>query len=152
MWVDDAVTWCSVGNRLRLRRHVVLHGRWRNDLLCCCGSSTSKNLNTIINMVSNIINYELNKKKTYLRPKRRETHRLGPFPPSHLPFFSISCNSSFRTYTYNEMSVTIKEYTRIFKKDIPKAQMTQNASFGPVFVVTSCAAIVVVLITYKNIS
>ena len=98
------------------------------DATTYIGSSNSKNLNTIINVVSNIINYELNKKKTYLRPKRRETHRLGPFTPSHLPFFSIS---SFRTYTYNEMSVTIKEYTRIFKKDIPKAQTTQNASFGP---------------------
>ena len=41
---------------------------------------------------------------------------------------------------------------RELKKDIPEAQTTQNASFGPVFVVVSCTAIVVVLITYKNIS
>ena len=41
---------------------------------------------------------------------------------------------------------------RELKKDIPKAQTTQNTSFGPVFVVASRTAIVVVLITYKNIS
>ena len=50
------------------------------------------------------------------------------------------------------MSVTIKQYTRIKKEDIPKAQTTLIASFGPIFVIASCAAIVVVLITYKNIS
>jgi hypothetical protein len=73
-------------------------------------------------------------KETYLGPKRRVWHRLGPFQSSPtFPSLSVTLKQQFNLV----VTVSSKKKIRKKMKNLPMAQTTRLASFGPVLIVAN---------------
>ena len=89
----------------------------------------------------------IHERKMYLLHKRRVLHCLGPFPLPAPSTLSL-CRVIFTTYIYSRTLISIKKDMNKFYKDVPRAQTTQDASFGPVNVASTFYSLLSSCISY----